>query len=506
MAEQQMNKIFNREKRLNVKRRILNLDKMDNTWKWIILTGSTLPALAACYLTSLHGEPVISPLFLFYLPLCLSIVLYGPTTTAIMSIAIVSFSILNQLGNIISHPWIVVTFIAGIIANYFYWHGRLQEKELQQFQSQKNQDELEQNVNEVRMSHEKVVTAYQASLVKIQKYTALNELARSLAMTFKIQDVVALLIETISKTFMVPGGVYIFLMFESSIGKALHAVRYSVDTEMENRLNREHLSPQETFNAWVVAQSKILFVNDAINDFRFLNYSSNNKIRSLVAAPLLAGTEVLGLIRMESSFSSAFRQEDARLFSSFCDLGTVALEHVALYQQTIELAITDGLTGLYVQRYYKERVRDEVFRALEHKLPLCLMMIDVDDFKNYNDRYGHLIGDKVLKAVAQVLRESVRTVDLVSRYGGEEFSVLLLKTPRAGAKIVAERILQKVEEQKIIVSQQATHVTVSIGLAEMNPFLKDTDTFIDSADRALYQAKAEGKNCVRLAKIGTSNV
>ena len=220
----------------------------------------------------------------------------------------------------------------------------------------------------------------------------------------------------------------------------------------------------------------------------------------------MAGREVLWPIRMESSFSSAFRQEDARLFSSFCDLGTVALEHVALYQQTIELAITDGLTGLYVQRYYKERVRDEVFRALEHKLPLCLMMIDVDDFKNYNDRYGHLIGDKVLKAVAQVLRESVRTVDLVSRYGGEEFSVLLLKTPRAGAKIVAERILQKVEEQKIIVSQQATHVTVSIGLAEMNPFLKDTDTFIDSADRALYQAKAEGKNCVRLAKIGTSNV
>jgi diguanylate cyclase (GGDEF)-like protein len=181
------------------------------------------------------------------------------------------------------------------------------------------------------------------------------------------------------------------------------------------------------------------------------------------------------------------------------------LEHVALYQQAIELAITDGLTGLYVQRYYKDRVKDEVFRALEHQLPLCLMMIDVDNFKDYNDRYGHLVGDKVLTAVAQVLKESVRTVDLASRYGGEEFSVLLLKTPRSGARIVAERIRQKIEELKIIVSQQPTHVTVSIGIAELNPTFKEVEKFIDSADQALYQAKAEGKNCIRLSKPGEAH-
>jgi diguanylate cyclase (GGDEF)-like protein len=219
----------------------------------------------------------------------------------------------------------------------------------------------------------------------------------------------------------------------------------------------------------------------------------------------MAGSEILGLFRMESSFAAAFRQDDARLLSNFCDLGTVALEHVALYRQTIELAITDGLTNLYVQRYFKERVRDEVFRALEHKLPLCLMMIDVDNFKSYNDRYGHLVGDRVLKAVAQVLRETVRTVDLVARYGGEEFSVLLLKTPWSGAKIVAERIRQKVSEWDIIVAQKPTFVTVSVGVAELSPAFKSVESFIDSADQALYQAKADGKNCVRLAKPGIEN-
>jgi diguanylate cyclase (GGDEF)-like protein len=214
----------------------------------------------------------------------------------------------------------------------------------------------------------------------------------------------------------------------------------------------------------------------------------------------MAGNELIGLIRMESEFPNVFRQDDARLLSNFCDLGTVALEHVALYKQTIELAITDGLTGLYVQRYYKERVRDEIFRALEHKLPLCLLMIDVDHFKRYNDNYGHLVGDKVLKVVAQVLKESVRTVDLVARYGGEEFSVLLLKTPWDGAQTVAERIRQRVADQDIVAGQQSTSVTVSIGISELNPSFMDAESFIDSADQALYQAKADGRNCVRLAK------
>ena len=187
-------------------------------------------------------------------------------------------------------------------------------------------------------------------------------------------------------------------------------------------------------------------------------------------------------------------------------LVNAALEHVALYKQTIELAITDGLTGLYVQRYYKERVRDEVFRALEHQFPLCVLMIDVDHFKSYNDRYGHLVGDRVLKVVAQILKETIRTVDLAARYGGEEFSVLLLKTPMEGAEKVAERIRQRVQEQEVLAAKQVTHVTVSIGVAELNPSLKNVEAFIDFADQALYQAKAAGRNRVRLAKPGQTHV
>ena len=460
-----------------------------------------LLAESACYGVAQQGGNLFSALFLFYLPLGLSAMLLGMNVTLVLVGGAAVLSILN-LWAISAPTWYFVTFISGLLVNYFCWYRWTQNRELQTFQYQKAQEELDLNMNDSHLAHEKVKIAHQTNLVKIQRYTALNELARSLAMTFKTQDVVVLLIETISKTFMVPGGVYTLLLFDSSVGKALHAVRYSVDTEMEVRLNRERLNPEEAFNAWVVSQTKTLFIGDATNDFRFQNFPTENKVRSLVTAPLMAGNEILGFIRMESCFPLAFRQDDARLLSNFCDLATVALEHVALYRQTIELAITDGLTGLYVQRYYKERARDEVFRALEHKLPLCLMMIDVDNFKSYNDSYGHLVGDRVLKIVAQVLKETVRTVDLVARYGGEEFSVLLLKTPWEGAQSVAERIRKKVEEQEIVASQKSTHVTVSIGVAELSPTFKDVEAFIDSADQALYQAKAEGKNCVRRAKTG----
>jgi diguanylate cyclase (GGDEF)-like protein len=470
--------------------------------RWFLVLVTLFVAIAVYYSAAGRGENLLSSLLLFFVPLTLSSVLLGLTTTAVLTVIVIVISLIN-LVSASAPPWVSATFVLGLVVNYYGWYRWIRQREVQEFQFQKDHEELELNMNDTRIAYDKIKVAHQSNLVKIQRYTALNELARSLAMTFKTQDVVVLLIETISKTFMVPGGVYTLLLFDSTIGKGLHSVRYSVDTEMEVRLNRERLNPEEIFNAWVVSQSKPLFISDTSNDFRFQNYSSENKIRSLMSAPLMAGNEILGLVRIESCFPAAFRQDDARLLSNFCDLGTVALEHVALYRQTIELAITDGLTGLYVQRYYKERVRDEVFRALEHKLPLCLMMIDVDNFKSYNDKYGHLVGDKVLKVVSQVLKETVRTVDLVARYGGEEFSVLLLKTPWSGAKTVAERIRQKVAEQEIIASQQATHITVSIGVSELNPVFKDVEKFIDSADQALYQAKDDGKNCVRLAKTGT---
>jgi diguanylate cyclase (GGDEF)-like protein len=477
------------------------IDRWTVPRRWTGVGAILALSLAFCAFFPQEGSALLSPLFILFIPLALCALYLGIGPAIFLAFCYAGVSFLNHLSGVLPLG-VLLPFLLGVALNTVYWHRWIQGKDLKEFQFQKTLEEMELAMVDLKLAHERVRVARQANRDKILRYSALNDLARSLAMTFKTREVVGLLIETISKTFMVPDGVYTLLLFDSSVGKALHAVRYSVGTGMEVRLNRERLDPQEVFNAWVVAQAKTLFINDAANDFRFQNMAEGKNIKGLVVAPLVAGNELLGLFRMESSQPGAFRQEDARLLSNFCDLGTVALEFVALYRQTIELAITDGLTGLYVQRYYKERVRDEVFRALEHKLPLCLMMIDVDNFKSYNDRYGHLVGDRVLKAVSQVLRETVRTVDLVARYGGEEFSVLLPKTPWSGAQSVAERIRQKVAEQEIPASQQSTHITVSIGVTELDPSIKDVEAFIDSADQALYQAKADGKNRVRFAGKG----
>ena len=155
-------------------------------------------------------------------------------------------------------PWVFGAFLLGLAVNYTGWYRWIRGGESSTFRYQKAIDELQLALNDTRISHDKANLAYQANKVKIQRYTALNELARNLAMTFKNQDVVVLLINSISKAFMVPAGVYTLLLFDSSMGKALHVVRYSVDTDMEVRLNREKLNPDENFNAWVISQTKPL--------------------------------------------------------------------------------------------------------------------------------------------------------------------------------------------------------------------------------------------------------
>jgi hypothetical protein len=226
-----------------------SIENLNTVQKWLLVVVTAGLVIFGCDWAMEMNRAYYSPLFLYYIPLALSVVLLGLNITGILTVVMIVFSFLN-LYEVSAPVWVYTTFILGLMVNYFIWYRWGQDRESQAFQRQKSLEELELNMNDTRLSHEKVRVAHQANLIKIQRYTALNELARSLAMTFKTQDVVVLLIETISKTFMVPGGVYTLLLFDSSIGKALHAVRYSVDTEMDVRLNRERLSSEEAFNAW----------------------------------------------------------------------------------------------------------------------------------------------------------------------------------------------------------------------------------------------------------------
>lgn len=172
--------------------------------------------------------------------------------------------------------------------------------------------------------------------------------------------------------------------------------------------------------------------------------------------------------------------------------------------QLEQLAILDGLTGIYNHRHFQESLSNEWRRAQRNKKPVSLIMIDIDFFKNFNDSYGHPIGDECLKAVARAIKQSVnRPGDLVARYGGEEFVAILPEAALEGAALIAERMRAAVEELKFPhrYSRIADHVTVSLGVASFVPARESSpDMLITAADKALYAAKEAGRNRMQIAK------
>jgi len=163
-----------------------------------------------------------------------------------------------------------------------------------------------------------------------------------------------------------------------------------------------------------------------------------------------------------------------------------------------QLAITDGLTGLYNYRYFKEQLLQELKRAQRHSLNISVVMIDIDHFKQYNDKNGHPAGDVVLKDIARLLRDNIRNIDLAARYGGEEFSLILIETDKPSAKIVSEKIRKLVEDYGFAYesSQPDGKLTISTGVAKFPEDGEDFDTLVSKADQRLYRAKEAGRNLI----------
>lgn len=187
--------------------------------------------------------------------------------------------------------------------------------------------------------------------------------------------------------------------------------------------------------------------------------------------------------------------EIGRLAREFNAMAEHLMEH---HHKLEELSVRDGLTGLYNRRELEKRLQEETQRARRYSHPYSVLMLDIDHFKDINDRYGHQTGDDVLITVADLVRLTVRPVDVVARYGGEELAVILPETDGGGARLVAERIRGTIEESLTTTSQGETiQVTVSIGLAT---FPRDSATgagLVHAADQALYAAKMDGRNIVR---------
>lgn len=227
---------------------------------------------------------------------------------------------------------------------------------------------------------------------------------------------------------------------------------------------------------------------------------------SMLAVPMLHQETVCGVMAFFDTKIYAFDKEDQDLLAALAAQAAMAFTNARLYEETLEMSTRDPLTGLDNRRALQRCLREEIARCQRFALPLSLLMIDVDDFKVYNDRQGHVLGDEALKSIAQCLQHHVRQVDRVARYGGEEFCVVLPQTSRDAAAYVAGKLCKATVELDLEggCEQPKGFMSISVGVAQYPEDVLGSDDackgLVEAADKALYQAKQEGRNCVRIYK------
>ena len=257
----------------------------------------------------------------------------------------------------------------------------------------------------------------------------------------------------------------------------------------------------DIFDLWVARHAIPLFIEDIKKDFRFdlekMQAEDTRPISSLISAPLIVENRFLGILRLDNRISGFYTQDDLRFLATISDLGAVALENGELIQRTQDLAIHDGLTSLYTKGYFLERLKEECARTMRQKEVFSLLMLDIDYFKNYNDKFGHMAGDIALKNLSRVMAEFLRdSHPVVSRFGGEEFCIILPQTDKERAFNIADGLRKAIERTKIILRRQETKVNVSIGVAAFPVDASAEDEIIFKVDKAMYKAKEEGRNRV----------
>lgn len=274
---------------------------------------------------------------------------------------------------------------------------------------------------------------------------------------------------------------------------------------VDQRIKRLAISGSRAYPARAVRERCPLLIHDALADPNFPDPDSLDEaqvLRSAVVAPLILGENLLGAVSLSASRPSAFTEADLRLLVSFATTTTAALQNAFLHAEVKKLARTDPLTDIHNRRGFFDLGQREVERARRFGRSLSLIMMDLDGFKVVNDVYGHSVGDQVLRILTGRLRSSVREVDILGRYGGDEFVVLLPETDLFTARVVAERIRLQVAEPltlpDLLSPECSLVVTASLGVAHAVADTLTLASLLERADAAAYQAKRRGRNTIEV--------
>jgi len=254
---------------------------------------------------------------------------------------------------------------------------------------------------------------------------------------------------------------------------------------------------------WVAQSGKPAIVNDAARDPRFsarVDTRTQFETRSILCAPLVSRGRTIGVLEIINKEGGPFTRADLQLVLTLVEPCAIAIENAILFQRTEQLTITDDLTRLFNSRYLNLYLGREIKRCKRHGIPLSVIFLDLDGFKGINDQYGHLAGSGTLTEVGTILALGVRESDILARYGGDEFVVVLPETPASGALVIAERLRRAIEEHRFLEPQGiAARISASFGISTYPDHALSPEGLIQKADQAMYRVKEREKNGIEVA-------
>lgn len=326
--------------------------------------------------------------------------------------------------------------------------------------------------------------------VRVQQMSALFQLGQALGRSLDLETTLSVIVEMTRK--IIPYQSFIIFMLKEEGGRRDFAARKLI-SPYSRYFENLTFPVDDGVLGWVATNQKPMLLEDT-NQSRLASLLEYE--RSVIAVPLIVENEVTGALYLGSAKPGAYQVEQMALVSTVAYQAAMAIKNAELYERMTKLAITDGVTGLYTHRYFQERLEEEMRWAARYNQPLTLVMVDTDHFKKYNDTLGHPEGDKALQAIAGLLRSYTRESDLVCRYGGDEFALVLKEIDKENALRIAERIRQGMQ---LRFNQSPVKLTLSIGVASFPEDAKVKKDLVACADTALYRSKESGRNQVTAA-------